>query len=193
MVTFQIRPAVPEDIDDIIELCAEHAKHEQAEYSSEGKKEKLSRCLFGSRPQLYCLVVEDQKSGIVGYATYSQEFSTWEADFFIHVDCLYLRPKARNRRIGWILGKHIARAALELDAQTIQFQTPPFNTPAIRIYEAMGARRKEKVRFYADRQDMLNFVGLTQFAVVENGEMRSIQGLNQGCAMDKSSGPQSIG
>lgn len=159
MRSYLVRAAIPADLDEIIQLCSEHAQYEQAEYDPEGKKEKLLDHLFSAAPRAYCLVVESVDAQIIGYATYTKEFSTWDADFFVHVDCLYLRPAARNRRIGWVLGKHIARATLDLGIQFMQFQTPPFNTPAIRIYEAMGARKKDKIRFYANRDDMLKFVG----------------------------------
>lgn len=154
-----IRRARPEDLDDIIELCAEHAAFEHANYAREGKREALRAHLFGPAPRVHCLVVEGAEGGrLGGYATFTLEFSTWDAAEFVHVDCLYLRPGARNRSLGWQVGKRIASEALAMGARHMQFQTPPFNEPAIRIYSAMGAHRKDKVRFYADRDDMLRFV-----------------------------------
>lgn len=155
-----IRWARPEDISELVRLCAEHAVFERADYQAEGKAERLARHLFGPQRRAHCLVVEDEDNTAVltGYATFTQEFSTWDADFFVHVDCLYLRPNGRNRQLGWQLGKRIAAEALALGADFMQFQTPPFNETAIRLYSAMGARRKDKVRFYADRSDMQRFV-----------------------------------
>lgn len=154
-----IRWARPEDLDDIVELCAEHAQFEQASYSREGKRELLQRHLFGPSPRVRCLVADGPAdTPLAGYATFTLEFSTWDAAEFVHVDCLYLRPGVRNRSLGWQIGKRIASEALALGAHHMQFQTPPFNEPAIRIYSAMGAHRKDKVRFYADRADMLRFV-----------------------------------
>ena len=65
---FRIREAIPSDIDEIINLCAEHAEYERADYSYEGKAEKLAAFLFAEQPRLYCLIVEDN-TGILGYAT----------------------------------------------------------------------------------------------------------------------------
>jgi hypothetical protein len=41
-----------------------------------------------------------------------------------------------------------------------QWQTPPTNHNAIRFYEALGARRKDKARFYFDRDLVLALGGL---------------------------------
>lgn len=154
-----IRWARPDDLEQIVELCAEHATFERADYAPEGKRERLREHLFGPQPRAYCLVVDAPDGhSLAAYATFTLEFSTWDAAEFVHVDCLYLRLGARNRSLGWQLGKRIASEALALGARHMQFQTPPFNEAAIRIYSAMGARRKDKVRFYADRDDMLRFV-----------------------------------
>lgn len=155
-----IRWATPDDVPELIRLCAEHAVFERATYDPAGKADALTRHLFGPDPRARCLVVDGEPgSPLLGYATFTREFSTWDADFFIHVDCLFLRPAARNRQLGWQLGKRIASEALALGVGFMQFQTPPFNETAIRLYQAMGAQRKEKVRFYADRNDLQRFVG----------------------------------
>lgn len=153
-----IRWARPSDLEQIVELCAEHAIFERAAYSREGKAELLARHLFAPQPRAWCLVADAPSGGLAGYATFTREFSTWDAAEFVHVDCLYLRAGARNRQLGWLFGKRIASETLALGIDAMQFQTPPFNESAIRIYAAMGAHRKDKVRFYADRHDMSRFV-----------------------------------
>jgi GNAT superfamily N-acetyltransferase len=144
---YKIRNAAPADIEIIIELCAEHADYEQADYSPDGKADKLSRYLFGENPRLYCLIAETE-SEILGYATYMLEFSTWDAGFYVHMDCLYLRPHARGFGIGEELIKEIAKAAMENKCNEIQWQTPVFNERAIKFYYRMGAASKEKLRMY---------------------------------------------
>ncbi len=158
MARYNIRSAKPDDIDEIIALCAEHAVLEKAAFDPRGKAERLAHHLFGTAPRAHCLVLEGTDGRLLGYATYALEFSTWDAEFFFHVDCLYLRPEARNQGVGWLFGKRIASEMVASGVGSMQFQTPPFNSPAIRIYEAMGATRKDKVRFYANREDALRFI-----------------------------------
>lgn len=158
MSDFYIERLVPEDLPEIIALCIEHAAHEKANYDPVGKLEKLRPYIFGPQPSVFILVLKDKLGKIHGYATYTIEFSTWDAAHYFHVDCLYIRESARNKGIGWIFGKRIAQEMIDLNMPSMQFQTPPFNTAAIRIYQAMGATPKEKIRFYATQQDARRFV-----------------------------------
>lgn len=50
---YTIRPAIPNDIDEIINLCSEHAEYERAEYDAFGKKEKLHAFLFSNQPRFF--------------------------------------------------------------------------------------------------------------------------------------------
>ena len=148
---YSIRKAIPEDISEIINLCAEHAEYEQVSYSPEGKAEKLAAFIFIDNPRLYCLVAEDEE-GIVGYATYMFEFSTWDAGFFVHMDCLYLRPHARGFGIGEAFIKEIAKQTKQNGCNLIQWQTPVFNERAIKFYYRIGATAKEKLRLYVNEE-----------------------------------------
>ena len=146
---FKIRKAKPKDIESIIFLCKEHAAYEKVAYDSTGKAEKLAAFLFAEQPKIFCLIAENEK-GIIGYATYTFEFSTWDADFYVHMDCLYLRDFARGFGIGEALIKEIARETIENNCSLIQWQTPVFNERAIKFYHRIGATSKEKLRCYLD-------------------------------------------
>lgn len=71
-----IRVTQPGDIEDVVRLCAEHAVYEQAQFSPEGKADSLRSIVFASVPRLWCFVAEAGGS-IVGYVTYTRDFSTW--------------------------------------------------------------------------------------------------------------------
>ena len=148
-MNYNIRKADSKDINEIILLCKEHSEFEKAEYSSGGKAEKLSDLLFSENPQIFCLIVENE-TGILGYATYMLEFSTWEASQYIHMDCLYLRPQARNLGIGKQIIKLITQDAEKYNCEQIQWQTPEFNERSIRFYHRIGATSKRKLRMYFD-------------------------------------------
>lgn len=144
---FLIRAASPEDIEALVELCAEHAAYEDSRYDSRGKKERLSSALFSASPRLYAWVVEwDRK--LVGFATATQEFSTWDAASFLHMDCLYLREEVRSLGIGRLLLREAAGLALKLGCLIMQWQTPAWNLRAINFYQRVGADTKQKIRFY---------------------------------------------
>jgi ribosomal protein S18 acetylase RimI-like enzyme len=146
-MNYSIRTAKLNDTNEIIKLCSEHALYEKASYSSEGKAEKLAHYLFSENPRLFCLIAESENQ-IVGYATYMLEFSTWDADFYVHMDCLFIREFARGFGIGEALVKEIGKQAKKNNCTLIQWQTPQFNERAIKFYYRIGATSKEKLRMY---------------------------------------------
>lgn len=152
-MTYQIRKAKPSDIEEIITLCAEHAAYEKAEYLAKGKADKLSSFLFSDSPTLFCLLAENE-TGILGYATFMKEFSTLDAAFYLHMDCLFLRPKARNLSIGEQIMKEIAKQAIAMDCHQIQWQTPEFNTKALKFYHRIGAVSKLKYRLFLNEKEI---------------------------------------
>lgn len=70
-----IRYAKEADIEQIIELCEEHAIYEKSNFEKDNKKEKLFKYLFGSKKVLYCIVIELNER-LLGYATFMKQFST---------------------------------------------------------------------------------------------------------------------
>lgn len=148
---YTIRPALPKDIDEIINLSAEHAEYERAEYNRSYKKEKLNSYLFSKPPRFFCLIAENE-SGILGYAAYMPEFSVWDAELYMHMDCLYLRPHARGFGIGEAIIKEISKDCKKHQCGIMQWHTPTFNERAIQFYNRIGATSKQKTRFYLDEQ-----------------------------------------
>jgi ribosomal protein S18 acetylase RimI-like enzyme len=156
-MNYKIRKAVSTDITEIIKLCAEHAEYEKANYNDSGKAEKLFPFLFGANPKLFCLIAESENQ-ILGYATYSLEISTWDAELYTHMDCLYLRPQYRSLGIGEALVKEIAKAAYANYCKIMQWQTPVFNERAIKFYYRIGATSKNKLRLYVDEATINNLI-----------------------------------
>ena len=144
-----IRFAQREDLDELVNLCEEHALYEKADFSKINKKENLSVYLFSEEPALYCLVVE-LNSRLIGYATYMKQFSTWDANFYVYMDCLFLNDKSRGLGLGVELMNQIKKESVKLGCDLIQWQTPTFNTGAIKFYNKIGAHSKNKERFFLD-------------------------------------------
>lgn len=142
-----IRLAQPEDIDEIILLCETHAAYEKAEYRLTNQKENLLNDLFLEAPKLYCIVaVYDYV--IVGYATYMKQYSTWDAEEYIYMDCIFLKEYARGLGLGEKIMNKIQKEGKKMGCTLIQWQTPNFNTRAIKFYKRIGAISKPKERFF---------------------------------------------
>ncbi len=151
-MNYKIRTAEPRDINEIITLCAEHAEFEQVEFSPVGKAEKLTKYLFADQPPVFCLIVESNAGEILGYTTFMPEFSTWDVGHYVYMDCLFLRPHARNFGVGEQLIKEIAKFAKLRNIKQLQWHTPNFNAKAIKFYNRIGASSKEKMRFFLDEK-----------------------------------------
>lgn len=154
-LNYSLRFATPKDIDQIIKLCQEHAQYEKTDYNLEGKSKRLELQLFNDTPNLYCIIAEGEQ-GILAYTTYMKEFSTWEADYYLHMDCLFVRESARNHGIGLAMIHKMISHAVELNIRLLQWQTPEFNTRAIEFYYRLGAHSKKKLRMYLDLEKFLN-------------------------------------
>ncbi len=144
-----IRHAIPTDIDQIVALCEAHANYEEVTYESKEKRQRLASALFSEKPKLYCLVA-DIKGVLVGYVTYMKQYATWDADEYIYMDCLYLKEYARGSRIGEKLVRRIQEEGKKMGCSHVQWQTPDFNTRAIKFYKRIGASSKPKERFFLD-------------------------------------------
>ncbi len=145
----KIRFAVEKDLKQIIELCRLHAAFEQVNFEDNDKEGLLSKYLFKEDSCIQCLVVEEEKE-LVGYATFFKQFSTWNANYYVYLDCLFLKEDTRGKGIGFRIMEEIKAYAKAQDCKMIQWQTPNFNTNAINFYKKIGAEAKNKERFFWD-------------------------------------------
>lgn len=142
-----LRFARQDDLPQIVDLCKAHALYEQAKYEHQNKSEILSKFLFGPSPSIKCLVIE-QKRTLIGYATFMKQFSTWDANWYIYLDCLFLMENVRGMGFGKLIMEKIKEYALTENCKIIQWQTPTFNEKAILFYRGIGATSKTKERFF---------------------------------------------
>lgn len=143
------RPAgPPADLPRVALLAAEHAAFERAAPPAPDLADRLRALLFATTaPRLHCFVAERPDGEVVGYATCASEFSTWDGREYLHMDCLFLRSGNRGQGLGPLLMDAVAAQARDLGLTEIQWQTPTWNEDAVRFYERLGARAKEKLRY----------------------------------------------
>jgi GNAT superfamily N-acetyltransferase len=144
-----IRKVEPQDIDQLVDLCSLHAEFEGSTYDKTGKAKKLKLAFFSNPLSAHCLVAEKDRE-ILGYTTATKEFSTWDADYYFHMDCLYILEKARGEGLGSKFIKSLKKLARDNKCTHIQWQTPLNNEKAITFYHKHGATSKDKKRFFLD-------------------------------------------
>jgi ribosomal protein S18 acetylase RimI-like enzyme len=143
---YLIREVEEADLPRLIELCKSHAAYEQVNYDATEKLDLLRSAIFSGDKKLYCFVVEFQLQ-LIGYYTYTFDFSTWDAKTFMYLDCLYIEPSFRGMKIGKRIFDNLKEIATLNNCVNIQWQTPDFNERAIKFYKGIGGRGTGKVRF----------------------------------------------
>jgi len=96
--------------------------------------------------RLTILVARDGADA-VGYSSVATEVETWTASPFAHLDCLFVADGRRGAGIGRVLFDAGAAEARRQGLSELQWQTPDWNSGAIRFYEELGATIKDKKRF----------------------------------------------
>jgi ribosomal protein S18 acetylase RimI-like enzyme len=142
-----IRKLEEKDLATLVKLCQNHAEYEQANYCSINKEAQLKNAIFSQNPDLYCYVIESVAE-IGGYFSFTFDFSTWDAQTFLYLDCLYLEPNFRGLKIGEQVFEKLKQIGQENNCVNIQWQTPTFNERAIKFYNKIGATGKNKRRFF---------------------------------------------
>lgn len=144
---YVVRRVRRDDLDTLVALCGEHALYEKASHDAAGKAEALSRALFSTPARLHAWVVESAGE-LIGYATATLEFSTWQVGEFLHMDCLFVRAGRRGSGAGAALLQAVRDFAGRTGCREMQWQTPEWNVDAMRFYRRFGAVDKAKRRFF---------------------------------------------
>ena len=137
-----IRPAKRGDLARIWELIRGLAVYEKLEHRMTGSPEQLAEHLFGKRRIVDCLVAEED-GDLVGFAIYYLIYSTFRTQPMMWLEDLFVEPSQRGRGTGRELLLATAREAERLGCWRLSWAVLDWNEPAMKFYEAQGARRGE--------------------------------------------------
>jgi GNAT superfamily N-acetyltransferase len=143
---WRVRAIERVDAEALLMMCAEHAQYEGEHFDRQSAAARLLQALFDDAPRLHAWIA--QADGVpVGYATVAREFSTWAAREYLHMDCLFVRAHHRGSGVGAALLQAVVDFAERQQLREVQWQTPAWNTDAVRFYQRFGALEKPKIRF----------------------------------------------
>jgi hypothetical protein len=112
----RVRPAVPDDVEQIHGFVIELAEYERAREQVTGTVEMLRQALFGPRPAAEALVATVDGE-TVGFALFHGTFSTWEC------------------------AAGLARIAVERGCPRLEWHALDWNELALGFYARLGAER----------------------------------------------------
>lgn len=137
-----IRPATPDDapvLHDLILALADYEKlRDEAEAGSEA--DLRAHLQPGANPALGALIAEADDGTAVGFALFFPVYSTFNTNWGLHLEDLFVRPEHRGRGIGLGLMRAVAAEAVRRGCVRMEWAVLDWNTPAIGFYERLGAR-----------------------------------------------------
>jgi len=149
-----IRPATPADIPTMLRFIHELATFEREPDAVIATAADLLRDGFLLAPDaitpltpaapirfrtLIAELTEEDELTPAGFALYFTSYSTWRGHHGIRLEDLYVTPSLRGKGIGKALLARLAAIAVEQGCPRLEWDVLDWNTPAIAVYEAIGA------------------------------------------------------
>ncbi len=137
-MNYIIRNAIPEDMDQVLDLIKELATFEKEPDAVEVTVQELVKEGFGEHPLFHCFVAEvDHK--IVGIALVYYRFSTWKGRS-IHLEDLIVKESMRGTGLGSALYAEVIKYAKSKGVRRVEWVVLDWNKNAIDFYEKSGAK-----------------------------------------------------
>lgn len=155
-MTFTIRPAVKADTATILHFIRELAIYEKAEHEAKATEEHIHRTLFNEQPKAHAIICELNGEAI-GFAVYFFSYSTWQGQYGIYLEDLYVSPAHRGVGAGKQLLTALAKIAVDNDCGRFEWSVLDWNQPAIDFYDSLGAKpQSEWIKYRLDGQALLD-------------------------------------
>ncbi|AOE85244.1 GNAT family N-acetyltransferase [Pseudomonas sp. TCU-HL1] len=156
-MTLSIRPAHPDDAQQILDFIIELAVYERAGHEVIASVEDIRRTLFAENaPSRSLICLRDGRP--IGYAVYFYSYSTWLGRNGIYLEDLYITPEQRGTGAGRRLLREIAREARANDCGRLEWSVLDWNQPAIDFYRSIGALPQDEwVRYRLDGDALREF------------------------------------
>ena len=138
-MSIALRPAGPADAPEIHRLIAALAAYEREPEAVEVTPAMLRAQLASERPPFECLIAEAD-GAVVGFALYFHNYSTWRGRPGLYLEDLFVEPAQRGRGIGRRLLAALAQIAEARGCARMEWMVLDWNSPAIALYQALGAR-----------------------------------------------------
>jgi ribosomal protein S18 acetylase RimI-like enzyme len=153
----KIRKADKGDAENVNLLIRQLAAFEGTSDEVSFSVEDLAQALAGDPPKLHVLVAEDT-SGMLGFVSYTIDYTIWTGSETIRVDDLFVMNSARGMGIGRLLMARVAEVAVVRGASA-RWEVEPENVSAQRFYEGLGVLIRRKLVARWSRKAMAEWLG----------------------------------
>ncbi len=133
------REAVISDAAIILTFIRELADFEKLLHEVVATEDDIRATMFGPNPHTFCFIAEvDGEAAGVAIGFYN--YSTFQGKYGLYLEDVYIRDGHRGRGIGKGFFRELARKAVAENCGRLQWSVLDWNTPAIEMYEKLGAR-----------------------------------------------------
>jgi GNAT superfamily N-acetyltransferase len=145
-VTYEIRPARPEDVPEIVRMVHELAAYERAPEECHLTEQALHAGLFAAHPAVFAHVAT-RDGRYAGFALWFLNYSTWTGTHGIYLEDLFVRPEHRGSGLGRRLLQTLAELCVRRGYHRLQWWVLDWN-PATGFYRALGAEAMDEWTVY---------------------------------------------
>ena len=138
-----IRSATPVDAPLLHALILELADYEKLRAEAEAgcREDRLRAHLQpDANPRLGGFVAETEAGEVAGFALFFLVYSTFNTNWGLHLEDLFVRPEHRGSGFGLALMRAVAAEAVRRGCVRMEWAVLNWNAPAIGFYERLGAR-----------------------------------------------------
>ena len=134
----KVREAKKEDVNDIYNLIVANARYHNQEKHVLTDKENLEKYGFGPASQFGVLIAEINGK-IIGYVSYTWNYSIWLGEFYMNIDDLYIYDEYRGMKAGEALMKKAKELSKSRGGCRLKWEVEQNNQKAIKFYKRLGA------------------------------------------------------
>ena len=136
-MTFNIRPAKPEEAGLVLDFIKKIAAYEKCADEVVADEATIYHSLFVEHSAEVVFAEED--GSVVGFALFFHNYSTFVGRKGLYLEDLFILPEKRGRGYGKALLKYLANLAVERHCGRMEWICLDWNEPALAVYRSIGA------------------------------------------------------
>ena len=135
--TISIRSAKENEAGKILELIKRLADYEKCLSEVVADEATIYKSVFVEKSAE--VVFAEDADGIVGFALFFHNFSTFVGRKGLYIEDLFVVPEKRGMGYGKALLKYLAKLAVERNCGRMELICLDWNEPALKLYRSIGA------------------------------------------------------